>query len=87
MVPLGDLEHGAYYFGTCRNAQVARWNAKTQRFMYVRVKFSEVFPEEIGYWMDAKPGETRLDQFKPYGKVENHPFEIPLRAERREWDS
>jgi len=35
LVPLGDLEHGAYYFGICRNAQVARWNADTRKFVYV----------------------------------------------------
>jgi hypothetical protein len=28
MVPIGDLEYGAYCFGTCRNAQVARWSAR-----------------------------------------------------------
>ncbi len=85
MVPMGELEHGAYYHGTCRNAQVARWNADTQRFVYVRVEFSEVFPEEIGYWVDAQPGERRFDEFRPYGKVENPPFEIPMKAEGREW--
>ncbi len=87
MVPMSDLEHGAYYFGTCRNATVARWNGKIQKFVYVRVKFDDVFPEEIGYGVDAKPGEKRFDEFRPYGKMGNPPFEIPMRAKNRQWDS
>jgi hypothetical protein len=87
MVPIGDLEHGAYYFGTCRNATVARWNSETQRFVYVRVKFDAVFPEEIGYWVDAQPREKRFDEFRPYGKMENPPFEIPMKAEHGKWVS
>ena len=87
MVPRENLEHGAYYHGTCRNATVARWNAETQRFAYVRIKFDAVFPEEIGYWVDSQPGEHRFDEFRPFGKMENPPFEIPMRATHREWDS
>ncbi|MGD0696891.1 MAG: hypothetical protein ABSA41_20835 [Terriglobia bacterium] len=87
MVPLGLLEHGAYYFGTCRNARVARWNADTQRFVYVRVKLGEVFPEEIGYWVDAKSGEKRFDEFRPFGKLDSPPFEIQMTATERQWES
>lgn len=78
MVPFGQLEHGAYYHGSCRNAHVARWNANQQLFVYMRQKFGHVYPEEIGYWVEAKPGEHRFDEFKPYGKLAVPVFEIPL---------
>jgi hypothetical protein len=77
-LPLEQLVHGAYYRGKCRNAHVARWNAETQKFIYMREKFRRVFPEEIGYWIAAKPGEHRFDEFKPYALMEIPPFEIPL---------
>ena len=76
MLPMGVLEHGAYYHGDCRNATIARWNAETQRFVYIRTKFGNVFPEDIEYWVEGHP----LDEFKPYGKIENPPFEIPMEA-------
>jgi hypothetical protein len=78
MVPLNQLEHGAYYHGVCRNGRVARWNAEAQHFIHWRVKFASVFTETIGYWVEAQPGEHRWDEFKPYGKLEKPPFEIPL---------
>ena len=76
MVPFEDLEDGVYYYGRCRNATIARWDVKTGRFTYMREKFGRVFPENIGYWVEAQPGESRFDEFKPYGKVVNPPFEI-----------
>ena len=81
MVPKDKLEHGAYYHGDCRNASIARWNATDDRFIYIRQKFGDVFAEAIGYWVEAQPGEHRWDEFKPYVKMENPPFEIPLTDE------
>ena len=79
-VPFEQLAHGSYYRGKCRNAQVARWNAETQKFVYMREKFGHVFPEDIGYWVEAKPGEHRFDEFRPYALMDTPPFEIPLVA-------
>jgi len=42
-----DLIHGAYYKGRCRNANIARWNADTQRFVHWRTKFKFEYTEEI----------------------------------------
>ena len=78
MIPKEKLEHGAYYHGICRNATVARWNAGRQEFTYWRTKLHDVFPEAIGYWEDAVPGEQRFDEFQPLGRMDNPPFEIPL---------
>ena len=76
----GPFVHGAYYRGKCRNAHIARWNQETQLFVYMREKFGHVFPEDIGYWVEAQPGEHRFDEFRPYARMENPPFEIPLTA-------
>jgi hypothetical protein len=84
MVPKDQLEHGAYYHGSCRNASIARWNAEAKLFVHWRTKFGIVFPETIGYWKGAKPEEQRFDEFKPFGKVTNPPFEIPLTEEEFE---
>jgi hypothetical protein len=84
MIPKEQLEHGAYYHGECRNASIARWNGEANIFIHWRTKFSDVYPETIGYWVDAQPGEHRWDEFKPFGKVDNPPFEIPLTQEEFE---
>lgn len=78
LVPFAELEDGAYYLGSCRNAALARWNAAKRHFVYMRQKFDYVYAEAIGYWIEAKPGEHRFDEFKPYCKMENPPFEIPV---------
>ena len=83
MIPFEELEHGAYYLGSCRNANLARWNAEKQWFVYWRQKFSEVYAEEICYWVEALPGQHKFDEYKPYCKLENPPFEIPLVAWER----
>ena len=38
-----DLKHGVYYYGTCRNASIARWNADDQLFYHWRNKFGLKF--------------------------------------------
>ena len=42
-----NLKHGVYYAGTCRNANVARWNETKQLFFHWRTKFNNKFVEEI----------------------------------------
>ena len=53
-IPKSKLAHGAYYYGRCRNATIARWNADVQRFVYWRTKFGESFVEEICHPEDDK---------------------------------
>jgi hypothetical protein len=53
-IPKSDLVHGAYYYGSCRNASIARWNADKQRFFYWRTKFNSSFVEEICHPEDDK---------------------------------
>lgn len=56
-VAKADLVVGGYYFGRCRNADVARWNGRC--FIYWRYKFGEWFLEEIM----APEDEQRYDVF------------------------
>ena len=53
------LEHGAYYAGRCRNAEIARWNGKTEQFYHWRYKFGSFFIETIKHPED----EDRYDVF------------------------
>lgn len=46
-IPKEKLIHGEYYFGRCRNAGLARWDAGTQEFVYLRRKFGTTFYEYI----------------------------------------
>ncbi len=69
-IPLKDLVDGGYYFGQCRNADVARWHADKQVFIYWRHKFGDVFEEDINHFeMD-----NGYDLFVPIMKVTEKEF-------------
>ena len=61
MIPARFLIGGNYYAGTCRNANIARWNAETQLFTHWREKHGHKFTETIEYWLP----EGRYDGFVP----------------------
>jgi len=61
-----ELEHGAYYKGSCRNATEARWNSKHNSFWYWRTKFSYTFIEEVKH----PDEEEYYDVFYPEKKLE-----------------
>lgn len=73
-IPKDQLEVGAYYWGTCRNASIARWNGEV--FLYWRTKFGDKFVEEISHSEDEKV----WDVFIPAMKVENLAEPIPLQV-------
>jgi hypothetical protein len=52
--------------------------AASNRFVYMREKFGNVYPESIGH----VENDDGFDLFRPYGIVENPPFEIPKRTDR-----
>ena len=64
LIPLKDLQEGKYYYGTCRNARVARWDGKV--FTYIRSKFGERFPEDINH----PENDDGYDLFFPVGECE-----------------
>jgi hypothetical protein len=70
-----DLEHGAYYSGSCRNASEARWNAERNVFVHWRTKFNNTYLEEIRHPED----DELFDVFVVEEKIETPSKEIPLK--------
>jgi len=58
-----DLITGQYYYGKCRNAQVAVWNGNN--FVYMIDKFRYTFPENINHLED----DNGFDVFIPVEMV------------------
>jgi len=47
-----NLIDGAFYFGLCRNASIAKWDTKENVFWYLRFKFNTKFFEKINHISD-----------------------------------
>ena len=62
-----DLKKDSYYYGTCRNANIAKWNG--EKFVYVRHKFGSSFPEEINHLSD----DDGYDLFIPLKEITEIP--------------
>jgi hypothetical protein len=75
-----DLIDGAYYTGNCRNANVARWDAATNRFYHWRMKFGNRFVE----WIFHPDDEKYFDVFEAEALCDNPPAHIPLPHEAAE---
>jgi len=60
-----DLIDQAQYLGVCRNAYVAKWDAKREKFIYLRTKFGNTFAEEICHPED----DNGYDLFIPYERL------------------
>ncbi len=67
-----NLRDGAYYKGTCRNAEVARWNGAEETFYHYRYKFGTRFIECIRCPED----EQRYDVFFAIEEIETPDEEI-----------
>jgi (p)ppGpp synthase/HD superfamily hydrolase len=65
-----ELELNQYYYGKCRNANVAVWNG--MNFVYMRTKFGSKFPEYINHLED----DNGFDLFIPVEKVIPNESEI-----------
>jgi hypothetical protein len=72
MIPKEHLKVAHYYFGHCRNSNIARWDG--ERFWYWREKFGTPFLEQIDYF---SAGE-HFDTFQPVEDVTWGVKEIPL---------
>jgi len=69
---LKDLEDGCYYFGECRNADVAQWHADKKKFTYWRHEFyGDVYEEDINHFED----DNGYDLFIPYSKATKEEFD------------
>lgn len=59
-----ELKKGNFYYGTCRNASVAKWDG--EKFIYIRYKFGTYFLEDINHLSD----DNGYDLFVPIKEVE-----------------
>jgi len=62
-----DLVDGAFYYGSCRNARVAKWNASKNCFEYIRTKYGDRFWETINHPED----DNQYDLFVPVLKLDD----------------
>lgn len=74
LIPKHHLSHGLYYQGICRNAIVARWDAKRNKFRHFRTKFGSTFLEYIKHPED----ELNFDVFVPEKQIDPTDPPIPL---------
>ena len=77
MISKSNLLHGAYYYGFCRNASTARWDAELNQFTYWRHKFGDKFLETIRHPED----DDGFDLFKPQEEVTWGTDYIPFEGE------
>lgn len=73
MIRKSELKAGAYYYGTCRNANYARWDG--EKFHHWRTKWGNSFLEEIRHPEDEKV----WDVFTPEFEIER----IPLKCSKQ----
>jgi hypothetical protein len=60
-----NLKEGAYYIGTCRNTNIAKWfNGK---FVFINRNFNELYVETIPYFGDVK--KENSDGFIPIEEI------------------
>ena len=77
-IPKADLKDGAYYYGHCRNASIARWNARDKMFYYRRTKFGHSFIETINHPED----DNGFDLFVVEREVDRDVDAIPFPEEK-----
>lgn len=65
MIAKKDLEHNVRYSGRCRNSSTAYWDAKAEKFKYLRQKFGFKFVDEIEHPED----DRGFDLFVPEAPV------------------
>ena len=66
MIGRHNLKDGTYYYGRCRNAKVAKWDAAKAKFTYMREKFGHTYHEDINHIAD----DNGFDCFIPVAIVE-----------------
>ena len=69
LIPKSELKDRCYYIGSCRNSNIAVWDAKENVFWYLRSKWGTVFKESINHPED----DNGYDLFLPIAKCKNPP--------------
>lgn len=73
-LPKQNLVHGEYYIGSCRNADVARWNGDESVFYHWREKFGSRFIETICCPEDDDKYDVFIAKKRIYTPKEEIPF-------------
>lgn len=67
-----ELKKDSYYYGSCRNTNIAQWNGNN--FTYMRYKFGVWFPENINHLSD----DNDYDLFIPLKELTDVPKEYQI---------
>lgn len=67
MIPKEKMIAGRWYQGVCRNATMALWDGKENKFTYIRYKFGFML-DDIEHFEDVK--DKGYDGFIPIKEVE-----------------
>jgi hypothetical protein len=65
MIEKYELKWGAYYLGTCRNTNIAKWF--NDEFIFINLQFGRPYIETIKYFGDVK--EDNFDGFMPIREI------------------
>lgn len=66
MIEKFKLKENAYYMGTCRNTNIAKWHKG--KFIFINLQFGNPYIETIDYYGDVKNGS--FDGFIPMEEIE-----------------
>lgn len=93
-IPKDKLKNKTKYYGSCRNANYAIWNAESQKFCYERWKFGIVSVDYINHFEDDDGSDlfvpikectdNKEQKPKPIEKPVEQPIEI--RSKKRYYD-
>ncbi len=70
-IPIDQLEDGECYEGDCRNANITRWDAQKQRFIYWRHKWGDVFEDSVNHFQM----DDGNDLFTPIKKITREEYD------------
>ena len=63
MIEKENLEKDSYYFGECRNSNIAMWDGTN--FLFINKNFDKYYLEDIELYKD----DSTYDEFKPFQKI------------------
>ena len=67
-IPKEEMVDGGTYLGACRNAYVAEWSEKLDKFVHLASNFGHPYMEKIEHWDDV--ADTGFDGFIPFKKID-----------------
>lgn len=81
MIDKIDLKEGAYYIGTCRNTNIAKWYKG--KFIFINLQFGNPYIETIDYYGDVK--NMSVDGFIPMEEIVVNVDNIVLEKNKQDY--